>query len=80
MKAKSPPKVRPEIGKVWDDADKAGVAYMKELGKEVRTAEAELSSAITSKSLHIERDWLKKASAKGMDGEAMMAALRKAVQ
>jgi TRAP-type C4-dicarboxylate transport system substrate-binding protein len=68
------------IGKTWDVADAEGIAHIKASGGEVRMAEAELSSAIASKTLHIEREWIAAANAKGVDGAAVMDMLRKAVQ
>ena len=63
-------------GKAWDAADQAGIAAMKAAGVEIDTASPELVAAIKSKTDPIEKAWYAEAKAKGVDGPAVMAALR----
>jgi len=63
-------------GKAWDAADRAGVAAMKAAGVEMDTASPDLVAAIKGKTDPIEKAWYAEAKTKGVDGPAVMAALR----
>jgi TRAP-type C4-dicarboxylate transport system substrate-binding protein len=64
-------------GQAWDAADAKGLAAMQEAKLAVATASPALVAEIRSKTSELERDWIeKKAKPKGVDGAAVLKALR----
>jgi TRAP-type C4-dicarboxylate transport system substrate-binding protein len=64
-------------GQAWDAADTKGLAAMQEAKLAVATASPALVAEIRSKTSELERDWIeKKAKPKGVDGAAVLKALR----
>jgi TRAP-type C4-dicarboxylate transport system substrate-binding protein len=64
-------------GRAWDRADAVGEAAVREAGIPVVVADARLTAEIRARTADLERDWIeKKARPKGVDGEAVLAALR----
>ena len=59
-------------GKAWDAADKIGLAAMKEAGNNIITASPDFIKEIKTATAHIENDWVKKATAKGIDAAAAL--------
>lgn len=67
-------------GRAWAKADEIGLADAKASGNTIETASPALAGAIKAKIANIESDWIKKASAKGVDAKAALAALRAEVR
>jgi len=64
-------------GRAWDAADAKGVAAMQEAKLPVATASPELMAEIRAKTAGLENEWIeKKAKPKGVDGAAVLKALR----
>jgi TRAP-type C4-dicarboxylate transport system substrate-binding protein len=64
-------------GKAWDAADVKGVEVMKSAGIQVVSASDELVKAIRARTDPIEKEWIEKdAKPRGVDGAAVLAALR----
>ena len=64
-------------GRAWDAADAVGERAVREAGIPVVVADAKLIAEIKARTGELERDWIeKKARPKGVDGEAVLAALR----
>jgi TRAP-type C4-dicarboxylate transport system substrate-binding protein len=66
-------------GRAWDNADKVGAEKMAEDGVEVIEAPAELVETIKAKTAHIEAAFVEAAEKKGVDGAAVMQALREEI-
>ena len=60
-------------GPSWDEADKKGLEAAKKAGIKVVNANAELVAEVKKRSAPIVDDWIKKASAKGIDGAKVLA-------
>jgi TRAP-type transport system periplasmic protein len=64
-------------GKAWDAADAKGLAAMREAKLDIATASPQLLSEIRAKTSELEREWIeRKAKPKGVDGAAVLKALR----
>jgi TRAP-type C4-dicarboxylate transport system substrate-binding protein len=64
-------------GHAWDAADAKGLAAMQEAKLAVASASPALVAEIRSKTSELEREWVeKKARPKGVDGAAVLSALR----
>lgn len=63
-------------GKAWDAADEKGVQAMKEANIPIQTASPAFMDEIRKSTAPLEQAWVDKAKAKGVDGTAVLAALR----
>lgn len=63
-------------GKAWDNVDKIGIAKMKEDGVVLSTASDALVDQIKKATAGIEQAWIDESKSKGVDGAAIMNALR----
>ncbi len=66
-------------GKSWDEADRAGLEEMKKFGIRVDEASPELVKGVREKTKQLEDNWVKAASAKGIDGAKVLAEFREEV-
>src|SRR6266571_3884009 len=55
-------------GKSWDEADQKGMDALKKSGVKIVNANSELVAEVKKRSAPIVDDWIKKASAKGIEG------------
>jgi TRAP-type C4-dicarboxylate transport system substrate-binding protein len=60
-------------GKSWDAADVIGLAALKKAGAKIVDATPAMTKEVADKSAHITQDWIKKATAKGVDGAKVYA-------
>lgn len=67
-------------GKFWAAGDKRGLDEAKAAGTKVTVAQPPLSDQLREKLAHLERDWVEKASKKGIDANAALKALRDEVK
>ncbi len=64
-------------GRAWDEADKKGLAAMRDSKTVVVTASPALVAEIKARTEVLEKDWIeKKAKPKGIDGAAVLRAIR----
>jgi TRAP-type C4-dicarboxylate transport system substrate-binding protein len=64
-------------GRAWDAADAKGLAAMQEAKLSIATASPQLIAEIRAKTSTLENDWIEhKAKPKGVDGAAVLKALR----
>ncbi len=63
-------------GKSWDTADQRGLDAMKKSGIKIVHADPALLKDVQTRSAPIIEDWIKKASAKGVDAKAILAEFR----
>jgi TRAP-type C4-dicarboxylate transport system substrate-binding protein len=63
-------------GKSWDEADRKGLEAMKKAGVPVINADPAFVAEVRKRSEPIIDDWVKKASAKGLNGAAILAEFR----
>jgi TRAP-type C4-dicarboxylate transport system substrate-binding protein len=63
-------------GKSWDNADRLGLEAMKKANVKIVNADAALVKEVQTRSAPIIDDWVKKASAKGVDGAKVLAEFR----
>ena len=63
-------------GKAWDAADARGEKALRDAGVPIVTASPAFVAEIKAKTAGLEKAWSGKAKAKGLDGEATLAALR----
>lgn len=63
-------------GMAWDEADRVGLAAMKEAGNKIITAPQSFIDEIKQITNHIEADYVKRANEKGVDGAAAVAFYR----
>jgi TRAP-type C4-dicarboxylate transport system substrate-binding protein len=63
-------------GRSWDEADKRGLEALKKSGVKIVEANTELVAEVKKRSAPIIDDWVKKASAKGVDGAKVLAEFR----
>jgi TRAP-type transport system periplasmic protein len=66
-------------GKSWDEADRAGLEEMKKAGIRIDEASPELVKGVREKTKQLEDNWIKAASAKGIDGAKVLAEFREEV-
>src|SRR5687767_1873526 len=63
-------------GRSWDEADKRGLEALKKSGVKIVEANTELVAEVKKRSAPIIDDWVKKASAKGVDAAKILAEFR----
>jgi TRAP-type C4-dicarboxylate transport system substrate-binding protein len=63
-------------GRSWDDADARGLEALKKSGVKIVNANSELVAEVRKRSAPIVDDWIKKASAKGVDAARILAEFR----
>jgi TRAP-type C4-dicarboxylate transport system substrate-binding protein len=63
-------------GKAWDAADERGVQAMREAGIQIQTASPAFVEEIRKATEPLEKAWIERARAKGVDGTAVLSALR----
>jgi TRAP-type transport system periplasmic protein len=63
-------------GKSWDEADARGLEALKKSGVKIVNASAELAAEVKKRSAPIVEDWIKQASAKGVDAARILAEFR----
>ena len=63
-------------GKSWDDADVKGLEALKKSGVKIVNASPELVAEVKKRSAPIIEDWIKQASAKGVDAARILAEFR----
>lgn len=63
-------------GKSWDNADRLGLEAMKKANVKIVNADAALVKEVQTRSAPIIDDWIKKASAKGVDAAKILAEFR----
>jgi TRAP-type C4-dicarboxylate transport system substrate-binding protein len=63
-------------GKSWDEADRKGYDAMKKANVKIVNADSALVADVRKRSEPIIQDWVKQASAKGVDGAAVLAEFR----
>jgi TRAP-type transport system periplasmic protein len=63
-------------GQSWDKADQAGLNALKAAGARIITADATMRAEAQKRSGPIIEDWIKKASAKGVDAKAVLEEFR----
>ncbi len=60
-------------GRSWDEADAKGLAALKKSGVKIVTADPAFAAEVAKRSAPIVDDWIKKASAKGVDAARILA-------
>ena len=63
-------------GQSWDDADKRGFEALKKSGVKIVNASPEFVAEVRKRSAPIVEDWIKQASAKGIDAAKILAEFR----
>ncbi len=63
-------------GQSWDEADRKGLEALKKSGVKIVNADAALVAEVQKRSAPIIDDWIKKASAKGLDAARILAEFR----
>jgi TRAP-type C4-dicarboxylate transport system substrate-binding protein len=63
-------------GKSWDDADVRGLEALKKSGVKIVNASPELVAEVKKRSAPIVEDWVKQATARGVDAAAILAEFR----
>src|SRR5687767_6174721 len=63
-------------GKSWDDADQKGLEALKKSGVKIVNANAELVAEVKKRSAPIIEDWIKQASAQGVDSAKILTEFR----
>jgi TRAP-type C4-dicarboxylate transport system substrate-binding protein len=63
-------------GMSWDAADQKGLEALKKSGVKIVQADRALAAEVAKRSAPIIDDWIKKASAKGVDAKAILAEFR----
>jgi TRAP-type C4-dicarboxylate transport system substrate-binding protein len=63
-------------GKSWDDADARGLEALKKSGVKIVNASPELVAEVRKRSAPIVDDWIKQATAKGVDAAKILAEFR----
>jgi len=67
-------------GKAWDAADRAAFEEMKRVGIQITEASPELIQGVKERAKLIEDEWIKNASAKGLDGAKVLAEFREEIK
>ena len=67
-------------GQSWDAADRVGLDLLKKSGVPVVNADAAFVAEVRKRSAPIVDDWIKKANAKGIDANSVLAEFRKELQ
>ena len=63
-------------GKMWDMADQRGIGAQKKAGTKIQKANAELIGQLKNAAAPIEKEWVEKVQKRGIDGAAVLKALR----
>jgi TRAP-type C4-dicarboxylate transport system substrate-binding protein len=63
-------------GRSWDEADVRGLDALKKSGVKIVNADAAFVAEVRKRSAPIVEDWIKKASAKGVDAARILAEFR----
>jgi len=63
-------------GASWDEADKKGMEALQKSGVKIVNADPAFVAEVQKRSAPIVDDWIKKASAKGIDAAAVLAEFR----
>ena len=63
-------------GMAWDAGDKKGMDVLKSSGVKIVNADKALQAEVQKRSAPLIEDWIKKASAKGVDAKAILAEFR----
>jgi TRAP-type transport system periplasmic protein len=63
-------------GRSWDEADRRGLEALQKSGVKIVNADPAFVAEVQRRSAPIVEDWIKKASAKGVDGAKMLAEFR----
>jgi TRAP-type transport system periplasmic protein len=63
-------------GRSWDEADAKGLEALKKSGVKIVNADPALAAEVAKRSAPIVDDWIKKASAKGVDAAKILAEFR----
>jgi TRAP-type transport system periplasmic protein len=63
-------------GRSWDEADAKGLDVLKKSGVKIVSADAAFAAEVAKRSAPIVDDWIKKASAKGVDAAKILAEFR----
>ena len=63
-------------GRSWDEADAKGLDALKKSGVKIVTADAAFSAEVAKRSAPIVEEWIKSASAKGVDAARILAEFR----
>jgi TRAP-type C4-dicarboxylate transport system substrate-binding protein len=63
-------------GRSWDDADARGLEALKKSGVKIVNANSELVAEVKKRSAPLVEDWIKQASAKGVDAAKILAEFR----
>lgn len=63
-------------GKIWDNADRIGLETLKAAGATITPASPALVAGVRQKTAGLEADWVKAATAKGIDGAKVLADFR----
>jgi TRAP-type C4-dicarboxylate transport system substrate-binding protein len=63
-------------GNSWDTADQRGLDALKKSGVKIVPADKALQAEVQKRSAPIIDDWIKQASAKGVDAKAILAEFR----
>jgi TRAP-type C4-dicarboxylate transport system substrate-binding protein len=63
-------------GRSWDEADAKGLDALKKSGVKIVTADAAFSAEVAKRSAPIVEEWIKSASAKGVDAAKILAEFR----
>jgi TRAP-type C4-dicarboxylate transport system substrate-binding protein len=63
-------------GRSWDEADKKGLEALQKSGVKIVNANPAFVAEVQKRSAPIVDDWIKKASAKGIDAAAVLAEFR----
>jgi TRAP-type C4-dicarboxylate transport system substrate-binding protein len=74
--AESGEKLARIAGKAWDDADQVGLAAMKKAGVQITEAGPAFLKDVQAAQKKLEAQWIQQATAKGVDGAAVLAAFR----
>jgi TRAP-type C4-dicarboxylate transport system substrate-binding protein len=64
------------VGRAWDAADQAGLEQTRKAGISIVEAKPEFVAEFRAKSAALEQEWIKAASAKGVDGAKALADFR----
>ena len=63
-------------GRSWDDADRKGMEALKKSEIKIVNADANLIKEVQARSAPIVDDWIKQATAKGVNAKAILAEFR----
>jgi TRAP-type C4-dicarboxylate transport system substrate-binding protein len=74
--AESGEKLARIAGKAWDDADQVGLAAMKKANVQITEASPAFIKDVQAAQKKLEDQWVQQATAKGVDGKAVLAAFR----